>query len=320
MTGRDLIISCAGLRRVPDWLPWSGEPPKLLEWPGAPTASGHPSWKVSARTLRDADGAILPTLLARYRRFLGFDLGSVGRIAVVGFSAGSNSGVRELLRSPLDRARVSFVAAIDGMHPMWARRRVRRSELEAPAPSDPESMYLDWTAQMQPFAAYALDAAQDQGGAMVATASQVRPSSGASVAPSYVALASLYQWVAQRSDATEPWLPPAFPPRSSSPTLQSGEDYPLPIQVQGARRFVALWYAGQTTRAHELQAWVVVPDVLRSFLVPLWGGADPILVGDAPEPVEPSALEPPASSSPAGLPFWTPAAFGAAAAVASAFV
>jgi hypothetical protein len=308
---RDLLISCMGVKRMPDWLPWADAPPALLEWPGVPTASGHPSWKGAARRLRDSDGALLPRLLATYRRFLGFDLSGVNRIAVVGFSAGSNSGVRELLRSPLDRARIGFVAAIDGLHPMFRHRRIRTGQ------TDPEQLYADWSGQMGPFADYALLAAEDQGAAMVCTASQVRASP--SVAPSYLALSSLYQWIAARSSAAGPWLPPAFPPRQSSPVLRAGEAYPTPIDVQGARRFVAAWYPGQTPRAHELQAWVVVPDVLRSFLVPLWGGEQPILVGQQPEPVEPPIVLDPRPKV-RGLPFWTPAALGAIAGAVSAFV
>jgi hypothetical protein len=241
---------------------------------------------------------------------LGFDLSSVGRVAVVGFSAGSNSGVRELLRSPLDRARIDFVAAIDGMHPMFTHRRIRSAELE------PEELYADWPGQMEPFAAYALEAAEDAGGAMVCTASQVRASPG--VAPSYMALASLYQWVAARTSAHGPWIPEAFPPRSSAPALRVGEAYPTPLEEQGARRFVALWYPGRTARDHQLQAWVVAPDVLRAFLVPLWGGAEPILVGRQPPPTEPAMIT--AAPEVRGLPFWTPAALGALAGVASAFV
>jgi hypothetical protein len=307
---RDLIISCAGLRRVPSGLPWAGEPPILLAWPGVPTPSGHPSWKAAARELRGSDGAMLDRLIGRYRRFIGADLSGISRIAVVGFSAGSNSGVRELLRSPLDRARISFVAAIDGLHPMLARRRVRAAE------TDPTANYADWPGQMAPFAEYGLLAAEDQGAAMVCTASGV--SASRQVAPTGVALASLYQWIAAHSSATGPWLPPEFPPRESAPALRAGEQYPTPSIVQGARRFVAMWYQGRTARAHELQAYVVAPDVLRAFLVPYWGGADPILVGHRPD--DPTVAEPGPPPEVTGLPFWTPAALGAFAGVASAFI
>jgi len=307
---RDLIISCAGLRRLPDGLPWSGEPPVLLEWPGAPTPSGHPSWKAAASALRGSDGAMLDALVSRYRRFIGADLAGISRIAVVGFSAGSNSGVRELLRSPLDRARISFVAAIDGMHPMFARRRIRTDE------TNPEAHYADWAGQMAPFAEYGLLAAEDQGCAMVCTASGV--SASRSVAPTGVALASLYQWIAARSSAAGPWLPPAYPPRDTAPALRPGEAYPTPSNILGARRFVAMWYQGRTARAHELQAYVVAPDVLRAFLVPLWGGAEPILVGY--DPTQPPAVTLERKPEVRGLPFWTPAALGVAAGVASAFI
>lgn len=256
---------------------------------------------------------MLPRLLASYRRFLGFDLSGVGRIAVVGFSAGSNSGIRELLRSPLDRARISFAAAIDGLHPMWAQRRIRRSD-EEPAPLTPEERFADWPGQMEPFAAYALDAAQNQGGAMVITASQVAASSR-KVAASSQALAYLWEWVASRVGLPGPTVPGPFPPRSSSPKLRAGEPYPVPFATDGARSFVGLWYPGRDRRAHALQAWIVAPDILRAFLVPLWAGAAPILIGDAREPLEPADGS---SSRGAGLPTWTAPALGAAAAVSLA--
>lgn len=298
-----------GLRRLPDWLPWpGGKSPALLEWPGASTPSGHPSWKKAARALRDGDGAMLPTLFRRYRRFLGFDLQDAGRIAVVAFSAGSNSAVRELLRSPLDRARLSFVAAVDGMHPM----------LSGAVTEAPEGNYIDWPGQMGPLAAFALDAAQNEGPAFVCSASQV-PASSSRVAPSMLAMASLSSYVTQRLPPGGPWMPPAYPPRSSSPKLRAGEPYPVPFAVGGAKRFACLWYPGADKRAHELQAWVVVPDLLRAFLIPLWGGPEPILVGAGPEPTEPPDLEHPPRSSVRGLPNWTPAAIATAAIAGVAF-
>lgn len=311
---RDVLISCMGLRRMPDWLPWAGDPPKLLEWPGAPTPGGHPSWKAAARSLRDSDGAMLPTLFKRYRRFLGFDLAGVNRIAVVGFSAGSNSGVRELLRSPLDRSRISFAAAIDGMHPMLAPRRVRRQFGD----EDPADHYADWAGQMGPFAEFALEAAEDQGNAFVATASQVRPPSGSSVAPSYLALSSLFQYVATRSGSRALWLPNTYPPRDSSPALRDGEAYPRAVNIEGAGRFAALWYAGSDKRAHQLQAWVVAPDVLRAFLIPLWGGEEPRLVGSTDEMIEPPIAR--SLTRVSGLPNWTGALPAVAAVTGAAFV
>ena len=167
----DVVISCMGMRKAPDWLPWAGSPPIMLEWAGVPTASGHPSWQRAALPLRASDGSILPSLFARYRRYLGFDLDQVERIAAVGFSAGSNSGIRCLLQSELDRARLDFVAAVDGMHPTLAptQRGVHR-----PHSDDPREDFVSWERQMGPFAAFADLAAQRACG-FVATASSVAP-------------------------------------------------------------------------------------------------------------------------------------------------
>jgi len=305
----DLLLSCAAIRKVPDWLPWAGEAPKLLEWPGVPTEGGHPSWQRAALSLRDSDGAILPNLLGRYRQFLGFDAASVGRIAVVGFSAGSNSGVRALLESPLDRARVDFVAAVDGMHPTLApqTRGVRRFST-----SDVESQYAAWGQQMGPFAAYALDAASGSGMFIGTASAIVHPIR--TVASTMLALGSLFDWVASHVGPSSPNLPASFPPRTDSPSLRAGEVYPTPYQMLGAGNFVAAWYPGADSRAHELQAWVVVPDILRAFLVPRWGGPSPGLVSFDREPSDPA----PTSSPSHGAPNWTPLALSFPAAVAVA--
>ena len=305
---RDLIISCMALRKLPDWLPWAGLAPQLLEWPGVPTESGHPSWQRAARAMRDADGRLLPTLLRRYSAFLGHGLDDAGRIAALGFSAGSNSGLRELLRHPEDRARIDFVGAVDGLHPTL---RVPRHSVRRFA-DDPTTLYADWQRQMGPFAETALSAAYGAG-VIVATASEVIPASP-QVAPTATALASLYAHVARQVQATAPAVPATYPPRASSPELRAGELYPTPTQIRGAGDFVALWYPGGDRRAHELQAWVVVPDLLRAWLVPAWGGPSPGLVSHSPEPARTPG--PPRTVS--GLPSWTAPATAMTAAAACA--
>lgn len=308
----DVLISCMGVRKLPDWLPWQGKPPVLLEWAGAMGAGGHPGWAQVARRLRGPDGSLLRNLLAQYRRFLGFDLDGVDRIAVVGFSAGSNSGVRELLRSPLDRARISWVAAVDGMHPMWSLQNPTEAETEA----DVRKLYQDWPGQMDPFAQFALEASDLQGNGFVCTASQVAAPSS-QVAPTSTAIHSLARWVLE--NRTGPRLPPdipkTFPGRRSAPYLHPGELYPEPIAGDGAGPFVALWYQGSDERAHRLQAYVVVPDLLRSFLVPLWGGPQPQLAafGEVEAP-PPEILSRETRPVVRGLPDWTPGLVGAASA------
>jgi len=301
----DVLISCMAIRKLPDWLPWSGSPPVCLEWSGVPTESGHPSWQRAARGLRGADGAILPRLFARYRQYLGFGLEEVDRIAAVGFSAGSNSGIRVLLESELDRARLDFVAAIDGMHPTLVERR----GVHRPLSDDPRSDFVAWDQQMGPFAAYADLAAQGQCG-FVATASSVAPVSN-SISTTAQALSALYAWISMVVGPSSPNLPAMFPPRSESPKLRPGEQYPIPYQVQGVGDFVALWYPGDQARDHVLQAQVVIPDVLRAFLVPRWGGQSPGLVSSTEEP--PSAPAPTVSGLPdcSGLALAVPAALAA---------
>lgn len=275
----DVLISCMALRAVPDWLPWAGEPPVMLEWPGVPTASGHPSWQRAARTLRGADGSILPALFGRYRQFLGFDLDGVNRIAAVGFSAGSNSGIRTLLESDLDRARLDFVAAVDGMHPTLAPepRGVHR-----PLSDDPRSDFIAWDQQMGPFAAFASSAAEGACG-FVATASSVAPTSR-EISTTSQALSALFAVVARATGPSSPNLPASYPPRTSSPSLRAGEEYPLPYSIEGVGDFVCMFYGGDQPRDHQLQAAVVVPDILRAFVVPRWGGPSPGLVSVDMEP------------------------------------
>jgi hypothetical protein len=303
----DVVISCMAIRKLPDWLPWAGAAPVVLEWSGVPTESGHPSWQRAARGLRDSDGALLPRLFKRYRQYLGFDLSEADRIAAVGFSAGSNSGIRALLENELDRARLDFVGAIDGMHPTLApeRRGVHR-----PLSDDPRSDFVAWDQQMGPFAAYADLAAQGSCG-FVATASSVAPVNR-TISTTAQALSALYAWVASVVGPSSPRLPASFPPRDTSPELRPGEQYPLPYQIQGVGDFVCLWYPGDQEEDHRLQVRVVIPDILRAFLVPRWGGPSPGLVSSIDEPA--SAAAPPKVS---GLPDCSGVALAVPAAVAA---
>lgn len=304
---RDVLISCMGLRKVPDWLPWAGEPPIMLEWPGVPTG-GHPSWQQAARTVRGSDGAILRPLFARYRPYLGFGLEQAGRIAAVGFSAGSNSGIRALLESPLDRARLDFVAAVDGMHPTLAPelRGVRR-----PVSDDPRADFRAWDQQMGPFAEFADLAAQRACG-FVATASSVAPTRR-EISTTAQALSALFAFVSQTTGGVPARLPATYPPRTDSPALRSGEQYPMPYSIVSVGDFVAMHYPGDQKRDHVLQAQVVVPDILRAFLVPRWGGPSPGLVSVDREPAD-CADAPAVSGAPdvTGVALAVPAAAAAA--------
>ena len=280
---RDVLISCMALQQVPAWLPWPNGAPALIEWAGQPpdTSTGHPTWGAVAAPLRDQHGAMLPALFRAYRAFPGFDLADDVRIAVVGFSAGSNSGLRELLRNPLDRARISFVGAIDGLHPNLSPVPPTPADLMR----DPLRRYADWGAEEGGIQAMATDAALDAGPEVVATCSGVAAPS-ATNADTRTALSDLEWQVFSAVQAAgqrlvQPAVPTPFPEQQQSPHLHAGEAYPVPFTRSGCRRFVALYYTGNQARDHVLQARVVAPDVLRAFLIPFWasssGGASVVV-------------------------------------------
>lgn len=316
---RDVVISCMALRGVPDWLPWPGGVPSFIEFAGQmPAAGGHPTWGAVAQRYRDPSGQLLPGLFRAYRAWLGFELADVGRIAVVGFSAGSNSGVRELLRNPVDRGRISFVAAIDGEHPNLAAT----PPTDAQRATDPLSRYADFAGELGGLVDVATQAALDAGPAVVVTASSV-------AAPSPVnsdtrsALFDL-QWAVESGvqqagrRVVPPTLDGAFPPNATSSYLHAGERYPQPFTVSGCRRFVALYYPGTVERDHVLQARIVAPDVLQAFCVPFWSRSAAAPVGaERPAPTElVEAVAAPKLSPPVG---WLPAALSAAALIGASF-
>jgi hypothetical protein len=69
----------------------------------------HPSW-----TLKRENGRALPALLRAARQKCG---DTIGRVAVVGFSAG-RTGVQQLLTNAQDRAAIDTVLDLDGLHLM----------------------------------------------------------------------------------------------------------------------------------------------------------------------------------------------------------
>ncbi len=68
----------------------------------------HPSW-----ALKRDGGRALPALLRAAKAKIGAD--TIGRVAVVGFSAG-RTGVAQLLTDPADRAAIDTVMDLDGLH------------------------------------------------------------------------------------------------------------------------------------------------------------------------------------------------------------
>lgn len=252
-----VVISCMALAELPD-LDWGPDAPGFIQWSGAATG-GHPDWSKPADQMRKGGwrkGRMLPTLLARY----GFDAES--RVALVGFSAGANSGVRELLRNAEDRAQIDAVFQVDGMHPL---RRPR------PKTSAAKDQFAAYPQQVEFLAEYAADAAAG-GKLYVQSTSQVgTPSPG--VFATWEAM-PLLEAIAEEATPprmqTAPAVPGGFPNATNHARLDRGEPYPRPMAVAGLGNFVQLHYSGAGKRAHQLQAWIVAPDMIREFLAPRW--------------------------------------------------
>jgi hypothetical protein len=311
---RDLIISMMALRQVPPDAAFATVP-ILIEWPGrVPAGGGHPGWGALADSLRAPPwrkGELLPALLKRYERFIGSE---IGRIAVVGFSAGANSGVRELLRNETDRSRIDFVASVDGMHPNFAPRPLGNV-------TDPRSNYADWSSEMGGLESFARRAASG-GVGLVCTASDI-PSPSPRVSSSSFALESLT--LVSSPPQSAPDVPARWPLAVTSPLLKPGESYPKPTRTMGARDFVAFWYPkigtslNELKRTHILQAQIVAPDIVKSFLVARWNPSAVLPASFVPtselEPFEPS----PAKVS--GIGAWAvPAGFALAGVAVSALL
>jgi len=264
----DVVISCWALKSLPDSASLLEHEPALFEW-----SPGTGTWGKAADAIRAPPwrkGRLLPALFKRYERFLGFDLDGASRIAVFGFSAGSNSGVRELLRNPEDRARIDFVAAVDGLHP-----NIKPDRLGTPLNlATPRDYFADWNAELEPFAAMAERAARHET-MMIATASQVVPL-GKYNAKTELALDALVADVSSRVAFVDPYIVPGFP--TDRAEIRAGERHPVPVRGDGLGNFVCFWYSGSDKRAHVLQAQAVVPDIFRDYLVPSWtsGGFLPV--------------------------------------------
>lgn len=150
--GRVVISTMALTSLPPEWAGWV-----LREWSGKPGSSGVPGWSDLAMGMRSGQtGRLLPSLLESWR------LAPDSVVVAVGFSAGSNSGLRELLRNADDRAQIAAAVAIDGAH--WNVKKIS----DAPAVAD----YWDFKGEAGPFAAAAIEAART-GKPFLMTASQV---------------------------------------------------------------------------------------------------------------------------------------------------
>lgn len=260
----DLVISAYALNARTWQAAWpdAATRPQLLEWSGtSATPGGHPSWETSARALRGSDGSLLTPLLRRS------NIRSAGRIAVVGFSAGANSGLRELLRSPGDRARIDSVFSIDGIHAL-----VRDDTAKHPAAwSDPTQ--VDGLLSM-------MHAAETGGRLTVVTSSNVaRPVTCSTCAKTSWALGRLTAWVAELIGR----LP------SSVETFSAVSDPIDPallarLQALGETEHAkfgdmwALWFRGDQAADHIRQAHEILPLLIRLLLVPRWTRSAPLTI------------------------------------------
>jgi hypothetical protein len=244
----DVVLSFMAVKSLVGF----GDPaPVLLTVPGAMPASGkgNPSWGRVLDPMRDSEGRVLPGLFKRYEQFVGVPFADVNRIAAVGFSAGANNGLRNLLKHPEDRDRIDALISIDGLHPNIRRRIDFDSD-------DPGDAVIDWKGEMGPFVDLAVRGLRDQALA-VWTASDITINRS-DVASTRDALRLLTIAVAAQVQQQ--------PSMGRVPEL---EDPPPEATVQ-LGDFFALWYAGADAEAHRIQARRVLPEILRRLLVPRW--------------------------------------------------
>lgn len=254
--GRDLpqrvLFSCmaigkTGLAELGTW----PARPGTIEWAPRNTKPGsHPSWKEDGHAFRDpSTRRLLPRLLRMFGR------SDPERVAAIGFSAGSNSGIRELLRSESDREALSMVASIDGLHAAVANESLHKAD-------DPTSYFLDWKGQIEPFAQYALRAARGQCSMVITGNNLAEPAPGLTRTP--FAMRKLFEWVEKQPGIEE----------YDAETARSFADLgpPLPLHIFGAGRLYCFAYSGTRKEDHIAQANIIVPRVLRRVLLPLWTG------------------------------------------------
>lgn len=177
-----------------DW--WPGARPALIDWQGVRASpAAHPSWSGPADALRGPDGRLLPALLRKYGH------SSASRVACIGFSAGSNSGLGQLLKHPLDRAQIDFVGSFDGIHGYVG---------QYPPPAGNPLAYFKYRDQADPWFDFMRQAALGLKGCVV-TASNVAPPA-ADFTQTRIAVTSLLQALGTQlgrlSAGDTPWTSP----------------------------------------------------------------------------------------------------------------
>lgn len=236
----------------------------------------HPEWGPVASALRDQEGRLLPNLLRKH----GLDPDAVRRIGVVAFSAGSNSGLRELLRHPEDRAALTFALALDGLH---AARKARGAWHAGDVPS----RYFHWRQDVGPWFEAAKTAAHGNGLALIATSSNVAaPGRGLTKTVEahrdvLDALSDTGGGVPKAGPASRLWQPftgrydlPAGAPQFGS--LAGRKDIPrtmTPTDVRAKGRLLMMHFPGSAAVNHVDQAWIMGPWLLRNVADYHWQNA-----------------------------------------------
>ena len=239
----DLVISCMAGTVIRGFDVWPEPHPTVIEWAGEKgPGQKHPSWQTAARSKRGQDGRLIPNLIDW------FNAGSPERVAIYAFSAGSNSGLRELLRHPEDRAMVSFCGSIDGMHGIlnWNR-----------------TGYADWEMSVAPFAQYALRAATTDEAMMVVTGNNLAAPTGHSTRTPDM-MKDVNRWVAGQVNVHE------RPPDHELMNEFLGEGEPTPNGKGGIGNAYFFEYPGLHEEDHRLQARIIIPRVTRTFLMHSW--------------------------------------------------
>jgi len=252
----DLVISAYALN-AKTWAAAWPDPatrPRLLEWPGVPPAPGrHPSWFDAATKLRGGatDAPLLDALLRQY------NISDARRIAAVGFSAGANSGLRELLRAPQDRARFDAVFSIDGIH----------ASVADPSGAHPGA----WKDGSQVAGLLDVMRAGAAGRILAVVTSSDVAAPGGDAAKTSWALGRLTAAIADQlgrapsSVETFTAVSDAIDPALLAQLQALGE-----TEHARFRDLWALWFRGAQGADHIRQAAEVLPLLLRSLLVPRW--------------------------------------------------
>jgi len=289
---RDLIVSflssvppsvLANFTTPPLLLPVPSPPPNPDGTPG----KGRPWYASWLQGLKDGQGRVIPGMFARAG-----GSGTIGRVAVIGFSNGCDSGVSQVLDAS-DAQKIDFLGAFDGIHGSYVGGRllpssygkwiayamqaaatkdpnaptlvVTHSSVEPPFPSTTETGALIWQEvlaripqdYMSTYWAE-LDDIVYPGGKSIKSA---RTSPGSSPLPSWVWQSFNDGWYVRRNAnnfSCFGWGDPGVSPQGR-------------IQAACRDRF-------NNTADHIFQAEGVLPAILNAYLVARWNP----LCGDLP--------------------------------------